>query len=111
MLDLTNKSVIMLFVDREDKAMLRSNLSARSMPRDGQGHVNSHMLLSSCLSFGLKAINLLAWSVAPSKANLREYGLPVGHMSTSSTRRAFLRQISRGNSMSDGLDFSRSDYS
>ena len=52
MLDLTNKSVIMVFVDREDKAMLRSNLSARSMPRDRQEHVNPHMLLSCCLSFG-----------------------------------------------------------
>jgi len=88
MLDLINKPAIMMFVDREDKAMLRSNLSARSMPGDRQGHMHSHMFLSSCLSLGHKAINLLAWSKAPSKVKLRKNSLPVGHMSISPNRHA-----------------------
>ena len=83
MLDLINKPVIMMSVDREDRAMLRSNLSARSMPGDRQGHVYFHVPLSSPLSLGPKAINLLAWGEATSKAKTTEYGRPVGHMSIS----------------------------
>ena len=96
MLDLINEPAIMMFVDREDKAMLRSNLSTRSMPRDRQEHVNLHMLLSSCLSFGPKAKNLLAGDEVPSKIKIREYSLPVGHMSTSSNRRAFSASSKEG---------------
>jgi len=48
-------------IGREDRAMLRSNLSARSMPEDGQEHVLYHMLLPFRSSFGRKAINLLSW--------------------------------------------------
>ena len=93
MLDLIDKPLIMMSVDREDKAMLRSNLSARSMPGDRQGHTHSHMLLSSCLSLGPKAINLLAWREAPSKVQQRKNSPPVGHMSISSTRRAFFSPL------------------
>ena len=88
MLDLNTKPVIMMFVGREDKAMLRSNLSARSTPGDRQGHMHSHMFLSSCLSLGYKAINLLAWDEVPSKIKIRKNSLPVGHMSISSIRRS-----------------------
>jgi len=59
MLDLSYGHVRMLIIDLEDKALLRSNLSARSMPGDGQGHVNGHVLLSSCLSLGHKSQNLI----------------------------------------------------
>jgi len=52
--------------------MLRSNLSARSMPEDGQEHVHSHMLLPSRPSFGCKAKNLLDWCQAPTKVNTPE---------------------------------------
>ena len=45
-------------VDREGRALQRCTLSARSMPRDGQGYMDSHMPLPSCPSFGLKAQNL-----------------------------------------------------
>ena len=86
MLDLSIILIIMKLVDREDRAMLRSNLSARSMPRDGQGYMNSHMPLLPCPSFGLKAINLLAWGEAACKAKATEYGRPVGHMSISTVR-------------------------
>jgi hypothetical protein len=88
MLDLIDKPTIMMSVDREDKAMLRSNLSARPTPGDRQGYMHFHMLLSSCLSLGSKAINLLAWCEAPSKAQPRKNAPPVGHMSTSSIRHA-----------------------
>jgi len=61
--------------------MLRSNLSARSMPEDGQEHVHSHMLLPSRSSFGSKAINLLNWCEAPTKVKQARDRAPVGHMS------------------------------
>jgi hypothetical protein len=89
MLDFINKPIRMRNVDREDKALLRSTLSARSMPGDGREHGEDLMLLSSCPSFGLKAKNLLAWGEASSKANITKYGIPVGHMSISSIRGAF----------------------
>ena len=89
MLDLSHEQVRMLLVGREDKALLRSNLSARSMPGDGQGHVNGHMLLFSCSSLGSKAINLIVPDEVHYNAKTREIDLPVGHMSISSTRRAF----------------------
>ena len=72
MLDLSNGHVRMLIVDREDKALLRSNLSARSMPGDGQGHVYCHMLLSSCPSLGSKAINLIVRDEAQNNAKTKK---------------------------------------
>jgi len=92
MLDLFYGQVRMLFIDREDKALLRSNLSARSMPGDRRGHVNGHMPLSSYLSLGPKAINLIVRDDAHYQAKTREIDLPVGHMSISSIRRAFKSQ-------------------
>ena len=87
MLDLSHRQVRMLFTDREDKALLRSNLSARSMPGDGQGHVNDHIPLSSYPSLGSKAINLIVRDDAHYYAKTRQIDLPVGHMSISSIRR------------------------
>jgi len=72
MLDLFYGQVRMLFIDREDKALLRSNLSARSMPGDRRGHVNGHMRLSPYLSLGLKAINLVVRNVGHYQATTRE---------------------------------------
>jgi len=40
MLDANNSQSRIVNIDREDKALLRSNLSARSMPEDGQEHVH-----------------------------------------------------------------------
>ena len=76
-----HRSDIIGFIVREDRALLRSNPSARAMPRDGQGHMDSHMPCLSCSSFGSKAINLLSWGEAPSRAELGKYVVPVGHMS------------------------------
>ena len=70
MLDFTNKHIRMRSVDREDKALRRSTRSARSMPGEEQGHGDYLMLLPSYPSLGLKAINLLAWGKATSKANI-----------------------------------------
>ena len=89
MLDLVNKPIRMRNVDREDKALLRSTLSAWSMPGDGREHGEDLMLLSSCPSFGLKAKNLLAWGEAPNKGKNAQLGQAVGHMSISSIRREF----------------------
>jgi len=66
--------------------MLRSNLSARSMPEDGQEHVHSHMLLPSRSSFGCKAKNLLDWCEAPTKVKQARDRPPVGHMSVFNVR-------------------------
>ena len=88
MLDFNNKPIRMRNVDREDKALLRSNLSARSMPGDEQGYGHRPMPLSSYSSLGLIAKNLLAWGEATSKAHITKYGIPVGHMSISTIRRA-----------------------
>ena len=68
-------------IDQEDRALLRSNPSAWSMPEDGQEHVLPHMLLPSRSSFGCKAINLLRWSSAPTQALKSYHRAPVGHMS------------------------------
>ncbi len=65
---------------------LRSNLSAWSMPEDGQGHVHCHVLLPSRSSFGHKAKNLLNWCEAPTKAKQAQSSAPVGHMSGLSIR-------------------------
>jgi hypothetical protein len=86
MLDFDNKHIRMRSVDREDKELLRSNLSARLMPGDGRGYGHDPIPLSSNTSLGLKAKNLLAWGEATSKANITKYGIPVGHMSISSIR-------------------------
>ena len=70
--------------------MLRSNLSARSMPEDGQEHVLYHMLLPSRSSFGCKAKNLLDWCEAPTKVKQVNDRLPVGHMSVFNGRCDFI---------------------
>lgn len=81
MLDLNNNQNRIEIIDQEDRAMLRSNLSAWSMPEDEQEHIIKNMLLTSPSSFGYKAINLLSWCEAPIKA-LRSYNTaPVRHMS------------------------------
>ena len=81
MLDFNSLQNIIELIDREDRALLRSNPSARSMPEDGQEHVHSHMLLPSRSSFGYKAINLLNWCEAPTRAKHIKSSTPVGHMS------------------------------
>lgn len=90
MLDLNDIQIRIVLVDREDRAMLRSNLSARSTPEDGQEHVLYHMLLPSRSSFGCKAINLLSWCFAPTKAKQAKSSLPVGHMSVFNVRFDFI---------------------
>jgi len=67
-------------IDQEDRALLRSNPSAWSMPEDGQEHVTIHMLLPSRSSFDRKAINLLSWCRAPTKAKNIITHPPVRHM-------------------------------
>jgi hypothetical protein len=69
-------------IGREDKALQRCTLSARSMPGDGQEHRLPPVLLPSYPSSGRKATNLLAWGYAPSQAQNRNYPRAVGHMST-----------------------------
>ena len=68
MLDFNHQSMKMINVSQEDKALLRSNLSAWLMPGDGQECMPCHMLLPFRSSSGLKAINLLSWCKAPTKA-------------------------------------------
>ena len=80
-LDLNDRQIRIVLVDREDRALLRSNLSARSMPEDGQEHVLYRMLLPSRSSFGCKAINLLNWCEAPTEVKQAKGSPPVGHMS------------------------------
>ena len=87
MLDFNHSQSKIVNIDREGKALQRCNLSARPMPEDGQGHVLSHMLLPSRSSFGYKAINLLNWCEAPTKAKQAQSSAPVGHMSVLSIRR------------------------
>jgi hypothetical protein len=89
MLDLNDRQIRLAFVGREDRAMLRSNPSARSMPGDGREHMLYHMLLLPCSSFGLKAINLLSWCKAPTKVKKTESSPPVGHMSVFNIRVSF----------------------
>ena len=86
MLDFNNLQNRIELIDREDRALLRSNPSARSMPEDGQGHMLDHVLLSSCSSFGRKAINLLDWCEAPTKVKQVNDRPPVGHMSVFNVR-------------------------
>ena len=92
MLDLSHGQVRMFIVGREDKALLRSNLSARSMPGDEQGYVNCYIPLFSYPSLGHKAINLIVREEVHYYAKTSEIDLPVGHMSISSIRRAFKNQ-------------------
>ena len=68
MLDFNHQSAKMINVSREDKALLRSNLSAWLMPGDGQEYMPCHMLLPFRSSSGPKAINLLSWCSAQTKA-------------------------------------------
>ena len=81
MLDFNSLQNRIELIDREDRALLRSNPSAWSMPEDGQEHMHSHMLLPSRSSFGRKAINLLSWCFAPTKVKQVNDRQPVGHMS------------------------------
>jgi hypothetical protein len=69
MLDFDNQTMKMINVSQEYKALLRSNLSVWLMPGDGQEYMSCHMLLPFRSSSGLKAINLLSWCKAPTKAN------------------------------------------
>ncbi|MHC4174002.1 MAG: hypothetical protein ACYST5_13825 [Planctomycetota bacterium] len=86
MLDFNSRQNRIMLVGREDRAMLRSNPSARSMPEDGQEHMHCHMLLPSRSSFGYKAINLLSWCSAPTKVKQVKDRTPVGHMSVFNVR-------------------------
>ena len=81
MLDFNNNQNKIEIVDQEDRAMLRSNPSAWSMPEDEQEHILKNMLLSSRSSFGYKAINLLSWCAAPTQALQSYHREPVRHMS------------------------------
>ena len=82
MVDLVCRHSRIVAVGREDKALQRCTLSARSMPGDGQEHRLRPVLLPSHLSSGSKAKNLLNWGEAPSQAKEMNYSPPVGHMST-----------------------------
>ena len=81
MLDLNSNLNRIVIIDQEDRALLRSNPSAWSMPEDGQEHVSTHMLLPSRSSFGCKALNLLSWGFAPTQALKSYHRAPVRHMS------------------------------
>ena len=70
-------------IGREDKALQRCTLSARSMPGDGQEHRLRPVLLPSHPSSGSKAKNLLNWGKAPTQVNEKNYPCAVGHMSHS----------------------------
>ena len=87
MLDFADRQIRVVTVAREDKAMQRCNLIARSMPGDGQEYMPCHMLLPFRSSSGPKAINLHALGKAQSMVAQRDNCLPVGHMSTLSIRR------------------------
>jgi len=86
MLDFNDRQNRIVRIGREDRAMLRSNLSARSMPEDGQEHVLYHMLLPSRSSFDCNAVNLLDWCEAPTKVKQAKDSPPVGHMSVFNVR-------------------------
>ena len=81
MLDFNNNRRRIGIVDQEDRALLRSNPSAWLMPEDGREHMVKYMLLSSCSSFGCKAINLLSWCSAPTKVISSYNTAQVRHMS------------------------------
>jgi hypothetical protein len=76
-----NTQIRIILVDRENRAMLRGNLSARPMPEDGQEHVLNRMLLPSRSSFGRKAISLLIGPEAPTEVKHIKTSPPVGHTS------------------------------
>ena len=81
MLDFNNSKSRIEVIDQEDRALLRSNPSAWSMPEDGQEHVSNNMLLPYRSSFGEKAINILSWCEALTKALNLTNTQGVGHMS------------------------------
>ena len=87
MLDFAERQIRVVTVAREDRAMQRCNLSARSMPGDGHEYMPCHMLLPFHSFSGPKAINLFAFGCAQSKAFQRDSCLVVGHMSTLSIRK------------------------
>jgi hypothetical protein len=95
MLDFNSVQNRIELIDREDRALLRSNPSAWSMPEDGQEHMRFHMLLPSRSSFGCKAINLLSWCFAPTKVKQVNDRPPVGHMSVFNGRRQLVSDIDR----------------
>jgi len=70
-----------IHIGREDKALQRCTLSARSMPGDEQEHRLRPVLLPSNPSSGSKATNLLCWGAAPTQAKEQNYPRAVGHMS------------------------------
>jgi hypothetical protein len=74
MLDFNNQSMKMINVSREDKALLRSNLSTRLMPGDGQEYMSCHMLLPFRSSSGHKATNLLGLCRAPNRYGFSHRG-------------------------------------
>ncbi len=81
MVDLLHLCSTMVTIDREGRALQRCNLSARSMPGDGQEHRLGPVLLPSHPSSGPKATNLLNWGEAPIQGKERNYNPPVRHMS------------------------------
>jgi hypothetical protein len=81
MVDLVRPYRSIVNIGREDKALQRCTLSARSMPGDGQEHRLRLVLLPSHPSSGRKATNLLNWGAAPSQAKQMNYLRAVGHMS------------------------------
>ena len=95
MLDFNSLQNRIELIDREGRALLRSNPSAWSMPEDGQEHVSIHMLLPSRSSFGCKAINLLSWCFAPTKVKQVNDRPPVGHMSVFNDRCQWASDIDR----------------
>jgi len=86
MLDFNSRQNRIELIDREDRALQRCNLSAWSMPEDGQEHVLDHMLLLPRSSFGRKAINLLNWCEAPTRVKQVKDRPLVGHMSVFNAR-------------------------
>jgi len=81
MVDRVRQHCSISVVDREDKALQRCTLSARSMPGDGREHWLRPVLLPSHPSSGLNAKNLLSWGEAPNQAKESNYPRAVGHMS------------------------------
>ena len=96
MVDLVRACRSIANVGREDKALQRCTLSARSMPGDGQEHRPRPTLLPSHTSSGPKAKNLLNWGEAPTQVNAKDYSSAVGHMSTLVVRKC--TQCSAGKS-------------
>lgn len=71
--------VILYFINCEDRAMLKSNPSARLMPKHTEGENSpSYILLGDALAGN--AINFGVWGRAP----IPFFVLPVRHMSRSS---------------------------